>query len=130
LEHIAAQETVRRQRSGALFEELAQQAEETDYARQAARQARQIQQTQARQALQEGQAPHAIETNPTAQPRPRANQPSPQEILRRRLERQKDEERRSREFHNRVLSDIFGIPVETQESKVSLILTLYFYLST
>lgn len=41
--------------------------------------------------------------------------PTPQEILARRLARQKEEERRSRQFHQNVLSQIFGIPPEEFE---------------
>ncbi|KAG8835460.1 hypothetical protein FRC17_003027 [Serendipita sp. 399] len=42
-------------------------------------------------------------------------QPSPEQILKRRQARQQEEERRSREFHERILSQIFGAPVGREQ---------------
>jgi hypothetical protein len=41
--------------------------------------------------------------------------PTPREILARRLARQKEEEQRSRQFHQNILSHIFGVPPEEFE---------------
>lgn len=41
-----------------------------------------------------------------------SQRPTPKEILARRLARQQEEERRSRQFHQNILSNIFGVPVE------------------